>query len=558
MRERIPLALLLAFAAPAQSPTPHARLEGIVIDPLERPVANAAIAVERDGVVVATARSDGDGMFVCSRVPPRFLIVQVTTDAPDAGAAPVDLWGEDRGFVRVRIGPARKLSGIVRDDGGEPIAGALVLTSPTGHGHHYAHCSDRTDADGHYELTHVAMGSVTVRAWTDQHDCAAFSERIRAHGDETLDFSLERDAGIWQTFVLENATPEQLARAELRVLAFATYQMPLPPELMRPRAISPGRWEVRGWASTDSIGAWLELDGVTMYPCAQWIEGGVGTTTRRFQCGDADSTITGRLHRDDGEAAPGIALLVQPLAETQLTNAMRRVAISGADGTFAVQAPVVDGDRFALRSLTPSSVVVGNDPSPAWFVETHDPERTWNLAIRDAESIRMRIETETGAPAPGVAIAIDIIETDGQRTIGTGISLLDGNVTIDGLGLSLPATLAVSARGPAGEAAVAMRAGATQRIDLGTIRLTPTATLDGEVLDDDGAAIPGAQVVISRHTGNRAEYLSTPADRAGRFRISGLEPGLYNAGVAGPLQPRFVTFRVVPGVTTKTTLRTSR
>lgn len=536
MRRLTPLAsLLLVFAAPAQDPLIRSRLEGRVVDPLHEPVPNAEVVIEHDGIVVATTRSDGDGAFVFPRVPAQFVTVRATTEAPDIGAALVDLWGEGRGFVLVRTGPARRLTGVVRDDRGDPIAGAWVGASPLASmPRSLSHCSGRTDAEGRYELTHVAMGEVQVRAWTAVNDSDAFDGVADGAGDAELDCTVAAGQADWWTFVLENADAEQLARAELRLMAFHSGRhVPLPPELARPRPAEPGRWEVRGWNRADSVHAWVVLDGATMWPGQHVIARGAGTTKRRFRVGDDESRIRGVLRRPDGGPAAGVAILAQPLSGVAGINTQRRAAVSGEDGAFTLQSPVAPAARFAMRSMSPATVLAGNDPNPVWFVANHDPEEHWRLDTRPACSVRFRLEDAAGNPGRGVHATLSVVEGAGERVIGTGVTGLDGTARIGCLGLALPARLRVSAFGPDGLGSFEIAAPAGFDVDVGRLRLGPSASLRVVLSDPEGVPLAGARIQIYALDHRRQSPFPLTSDRDGRFLVRGLVPGRYRVSVHG-------------------------
>jgi len=558
MREQTPLALLLlTFAASAQTPQLQTRLEGQVVDPVHQPVANAMVVVEHDGVVVGTTRTDGQGIFVFPKIPAQYVVVRATTDVPDIGAVMVDLWGEGRGFARVRTMPARKLSGTVRDDTGDPVAGAWVLASPSSNQDlAHAHCRGRSDAEGHYELTHVAMGPVNVRAWTSQHDAECFTATIDGHTDATLDCTVTRDAADWVTFLLEDATEEQRARAKLRVLAFNRRgQVPLPPELTRPAAVEPGEWKVCGWTRADELRAWVVLDGATMWPGEHVVQKGLGSTKRRFMVGDEDGALRGSLRRADGTPAAGIALLLQPTDHFSALNSLRRATITGADGTFTMQAPVNRDVDFAMRSMTPSTVLAGNAPNAVWFVAKHFADQRWDLETRPGHSVRLHLDDANGTQARGAQAVLSTIDGNTRMVVGTGLSGIDGSVEISCLALDMPAQLLVTARGPGGTGQLERDVKTGPDVYLGRIKLEPAASIRGVIVDSDGVPAPGARLSVQGNYRRGAFVLA--ANRAGQFHVPGLAPGNYRLRLFGTPRAQVAQVEIVQvqaGETTDVTL----
>lgn len=537
MRELTPLVIpLLAFAAPGQAHLHHSRLEGQVVDAVHAPVANAEVFVEHDGIVVAKTRSDGQGTFVCPRVPAQFVVVRVTTDTPDVGGTLIDLWGESTGFARIRTLPARKLSGTVLDDADDPVVGAWVLASPTGDPQlAHATCTGRSDENGRYELTHVAMGAVTVRAWTDKHDAAAFRGQVEGRTDETLDCVVTRDAAEWYTFQLEGATPEQCARAELHVIASRNRcQMPLPPALARPRQIEPGVWEVSGWTTWDSIHAWVVLDGAVMWPGHHIISEGVGTTRRRFAIGDEDGHIAGTVLDGDGRPVGGMRLLAQPvLRSSDAINCLRRSSVTAIDGTFSLQAMIDTGAPFALRSMSPLTVLVGNDSNPVWFVQKHLANEPWELRTRRGSTVRMHIDDRRGNPLFGVAARLWGRGRDAEMLLGVGSTRLDGMAEIACLALELAAELTIQVDSADGTGTFPATLPRGTDGYLGRFTVEPAASIRGMVTLGDGDPAAGVRVQVMNMRRGIHQPFTVVTDRDGRFRQPGLGAGNYNVSCSG-------------------------
>ncbi|MCA8949820.1 MAG: carboxypeptidase regulatory-like domain-containing protein [Planctomycetes bacterium] len=533
-------AFLLALPVAAQD---TARLEGLVVDPMHEPVANAEIVVEHDGVITATTRSDGSGAFLFTKVPAQYVLVRATTDAPDIGAELVDLWGEKRGFVTVRTGPARKVTGVVRDDLGEPVAGAWVLASPDCRDRRaHMHCRAQADAEGHYELEHVPFGEVLVRAWTDRHDAQAFAGKVDGRTDAALDCVVKRDEAEWCTFALDGATAEQLAAAELHVVArHFGFETPLPPPLARPRQVEPGQWQVNGWTIADDLHAWLVLPGATTLPCERVVPVGTGSLSPRLRLGEPEGRIRGTLRDADGAPVGGVPLLVQPMSRAPQINSRRAACVSRPDGTFTIQSPIDYDDRdgrFALRSMSPEVVLVGNNANAVWFVQAPDPNGEIELEVRPATTLRLQLVDPRGAPAPGCLVTLSKAETGGNWVaIGSGISGLDGGVVMRSLRLDPPTSLALVARGPSGFGTFETTLQPGSPSDLGTLELQPAAELRGAVVDRTGAPVAGALVSVKSMRRGLSPPVLLHADRRGRFAVRALPAGNYwvwsDAGAQG-------------------------
>ncbi|MCR9246299.1 MAG: carboxypeptidase-like regulatory domain-containing protein [bacterium] len=539
MRPLTPLvSLLLAALASAQTPRTTTRLEGVVIDPQHRPVGNAEVILEDDGVVVQRTRTDGNGVFVVPRAPSRYVLVRTTADGLLGGALVggelVDLWGGGRAFVRVRTMPARKVHGVVRDDIGQPIADAWVGARPNyGMPAGLAHCSTRSDSKGRYVLEHVATGSVIVRAWSDKNDSGAFATHFAGTSDHELDCTLVRDDAIWWDIRLENATPEQLEKATVKFMAFQRRaQMPIPRELAQPKPVAPGHWRIAGWSKLDRVHVWAEIPGISMWPGEHVIKSGVGRTKRRFSVGDSDGEIRGQLRDDAGKPAAGVELMLQP-TQGGGVNSHRRIVTTDDEGRFAVQAPVQPGVAFAVRSTSPGTTLVGNAPNPVWYQAEHESGRSHELQARPSRAVRLQLVTSEGQPVAGATVSLALGENEQPRTIAGGVSALDGSVTMSCLNFDVPARLTINACGPEGVGEFEVVAKGDQEIALGRLTLGPAAEIRGQVVDADGNPEPAARVTLSRNDRfGWSQQITT--DREGRFVFRGLLPGNYMIHGRGP------------------------
>ena len=162
--------LVLAASLLAQQPV--ARVDGRVLGPDGLPMPNVEVLAKaryQDDAILAKTRSDGDGMFVISRMPDDRGL-SITAQAP--GHTLSVAWAElspEQPFagVELRLYEANTLRGRIVDPEGRPVAGASVLG-----------CKDMTwfhgqtmpvettsDADGRFELRGVPIGDCVVRAY---------------------------------------------------------------------------------------------------------------------------------------------------------------------------------------------------------------------------------------------------------------------------------------------------------------------------------------------------------------------------------------------------------
>jgi len=530
MEERPLLLLLLALSLSAQAPQvpdlAPSRLEGQVVDAMQQPVGNALVVAQLDGEEVARTQSDATGTFVFAKVPQQFVVVRAITATPDIGAVQVDLLGETRGFARIVLMPARKVTGVVKDDSGKPVAGAWVFASPSDLAAlATACCMTQGDANGRYELTHVAMGPVLVRAWAE--GCTTFDGRADGAGDVSLDCVVKRGGGRSHTIVLTGASAEQAAAARLVVTARrGEVSAPIPPPWARLRPIGEGRWVLSGWPRLDALHLHLTVPGATVSPARHVILSTEGPTTREFTVGDPPSCLRGKIAGTAELPAVGLTLVVQPLQEP-LNNAVRFLTVTQADGTFAVQSPAATGEWFALRTLSPTAVLQGNAPNPAWFLAEHSDGHRWPLSLQGAHTIRARLRTAKGSPASGADVTVFATSTalGTRHAIGVGTTDANGDVEMQCLALPPAIKLDLEVTGPHGFHATTTTPGAAGVTDFGELPLSPAGALFGTVQQKDGGPAAGVRLRVSRDPGGERDPRIVVTDRSGRYQLTDLPPG---------------------------------
>lgn len=547
--------LLLAASLPAQAsesrveppPEPRVRLEGLVVDPQQRPLPGALVTAEVDGEVVARTTADGSGAFVFGKLPGRLVVVRAETDGPDVGGAWVDLLGVTRSFARIVALPARTVRGTVRDDQGAPVAGAWVVAAPYDDATTaFASCCVQSDAAGGYVLTHVPFGPALVRAWAT--GCDAFEGHVDGCDAKVLDAVVTRDAGQVHEFSLLDGTPAQIAAGVLVVTAFhGGWPTPLPGPLRRIRANEAGKWIVAGWPYSDDLHVKLEVPGVSITPALRSALAGRGGLRSNFWIADATSCVQGRLV---GAAPGGRLLLLQPCDAAAMPLLSRCLGRSAADGTFELPSPVERGDRFALRLVaedaTAGTAAPGREPPErSWYIGTQDSV-LHTVPLRPARSIRMRVFDGSGAPVAGAQVAVyaagrarqmpggDLCLASSGAPLAHGGSDRDGNVQIDGLDLQVGEALAciVCAAEGVGELPFQGIEGTT--IDLGRLDLAEAATLHVQVVGEQGP-MPGARVSCQHAGLPYLEAQTLVTDRQGKAVAIGLLPTAY---ILSPLAAR--------------------
>lgn len=142
-------------------------LRGHVVDESDLPLPEVLLQVARVGQeqsVIASAKTDADGWFQLTRVPPGQLIAWARMPGRlDAMLALGTLAaGEERDGLLLRMPPIPPLRGIVVDESGTPISGVNVFARDTRAGTILEEQS--TGADGTFSWPHIPAGIYGVFA----------------------------------------------------------------------------------------------------------------------------------------------------------------------------------------------------------------------------------------------------------------------------------------------------------------------------------------------------------------------------------------------------------
>lgn len=134
-----------------------ARVSGIVLSPEGAPVADAR--VEALAPDVDAARSDAEGRFQLSGIPPGGIRVRAQAEGYGAGVADLSLVPGQAASQDVVLVPPTAVSGQVSDGGGSPLADAVVwVTGPADER------QGRSDAEGKFRVEGLGMGPFLVSA----------------------------------------------------------------------------------------------------------------------------------------------------------------------------------------------------------------------------------------------------------------------------------------------------------------------------------------------------------------------------------------------------------
>ncbi len=200
-------------------------IAGEVRDEAGAPVVAARVAVEGE-VIETAAVTDEDGRFRASGLPPARYEVWLF---PPAGFVPparrsISVVAGQEARASYRLLGAARLAGLVEDEEGWPVPGAIILARraregvvPSGDGDAPLDVETRTDREGRFALEHVAPGPVHLRidangflpAEVDARTPGELTVKLRRGGSLELEIVDEADLGVTGALLrLSSARPQ--------------------------------------------------------------------------------------------------------------------------------------------------------------------------------------------------------------------------------------------------------------------------------------------------------------------------------------------------------------
>lgn len=400
-------------AAPGYEPDPDAPrrlvVRGRVFDAEGDPVAGAQLF----GVDERSTRDLGSasrrGSFELTLAKPYPRLVARSPGCVDSLAVPVR--GEPGETVRVDLalrGPAARVEGTVRDEAGEPVAGAFVRAGGAANPRWDAagpieppSLAVRTGDDGRFVCASVPPGDLRLRAglrgWRP-----AFRELFVA-ADATTRVDLVLPTGLVVSGTVRDESGGGVAGATVRV--------------MRPGG------EIFDFGETDADGAYRisgipEMGGLDLAVVAQ--DGGGVRASERLDPADGPDlrcdlvltrgrTVKGTVVDDEGRPLPGygVATVVARLRgpRESVTDRVRRWTHTDERGRFALAGVDPGPVRIAVRPptrLIPEAVVAVEGPETIVRIEA---------GSRPSARLRLRLLDAAGDPVGNAWVRIFEHET---------------------------------------------------------------------------------------------------------------------------------------------------
>lgn len=538
---------------------------GTVYDPLLAPVPNATVRVfTYDWMPLAEGKTDGTGSFFFSDLPRTW--VYCCAEAPGMTVGTKHTPPLEPGLparVDIRLFAAASITGVVRGDSGEGVAGAQVVAAFDAAGIWLLPGrlpEAITDDSGSFKLEKVPLGDIAVRASADGYELG--ESKVQLREDAKVDVTMERGLGRKLVVEVDGVPKERVP--DMRCLFFASPQYPKP-TMRLPSRLTAARFGADAVCTVTGLPAGValsmvrvEAEGMQFHPQWQEVEAGEDGHLK-FQL----DAITGprpsraRAPAPVHDATPDVSPALpaagaptlrgtlkdengEPLADTVVRLYCDRTGwrelVTGDDGSFAVAARYEVGDRIAFELASPHWVIdqEGGEPQGSrgsiWrafkaghfeeLVATRATRIEGKLTTRGKVSVAgVRIVVE-GPPATGgirPCLAVAITDAQGAFTIG-GVALTSGQVWLRVGGLA-----AVGEIGP-------LDIPRDRHLDRVVLEIEEPPEVAGVVIGQSGKPIPGARVSLST-SGFDLPNMMTLTDERGRFALRGMKVGSYTLRV---------------------------
>ena len=524
---------------------PGVTLTMSVTDADGNPVDGAQVIAKRDldprldrlNMNGSRRKSDGrgQGIYVLERMEPGRPSVQVVARGFRRFKDYVD--PDADGVHRIELEPGLVIAGVVADESGQPIAGAVLtaegpqLPSPDP--------EVTTDRSGRFKFDILSEGDYEITA-----SAKGYVESVHADlpaGGDDVAIELAAAAGISGRVV---AAAGEASIAEARIFLVDAGGR----EFERTTAadgsfsideVVPGEYKV--FVDHDQY-AFLAAPPVTL-------EKGMRLTNKVYRL-EPGVSIAGRLlNAESGGGVEGgsVVLTAERLAIGR--GKVERAAVSDDEGRFVVSGLVPEHFSIAIEAdgfLPADSEMIAVD------AETNEE---LEILLEPGRSIYGRVVDAAGNPVAGASVRPEPVLTDMQRWPQFQRSIQraemqsrdDGTFRLAGLPPHDEYSVYVSRSGFADSAAHGIELGAERDVSGVEVTLLLGGAIAGRVIDDDGAAVAGVTVSAQREPtqdemdrrrrsrislGRSFRPTAAPVADDGTFEMRGLTPGTYNLSVS--------------------------
>ncbi|MEB2343973.1 MAG: carboxypeptidase regulatory-like domain-containing protein [Deltaproteobacteria bacterium] len=445
----------------------------------------------------ALVRADADGHFVATGVPTGRRSIEAAVEADPArgidftriGRASLDVIAGLENFVVVRLTPAGRILGVVRDAAGNPVPDVDVSIPQEG-GFLWVHAN----AQGQFEFPNLALDDYTVSAPAPPHEDADVSGILDTlSGSPT---SEELQAALQRAFEIFTGVNDPLLTGE--GLEFR-----------------PSRW---GYVKTA-----LDFDGQTAFADVRYLPEG---------------TIAGRVL--NGQGVPiGARVRLTGIGPTRKGDVGFQVRgerdSDPALGTFTFPGQALAGD-FGVQAATPfypAPISVSGQTSRI------DPDRSGLVLQFPSEAqvngrLAGHVFAPDGSPVANAKVKISFgdleIRSDASGRFDTQLDLPAFDARGEPRGYAVEAE--DEATGLRGQTVIVLRPGITNEAD---VHLIPRGgAVRVRVVDGTGQPVAGADVTLRQGTFPHDELAGT-TDAGGELLVANLFEGSYAASASAVL-----------------------
>jgi large repetitive protein len=489
----------------------------------KRPVAGARVAVDGGLPLPSGWEEDATRNETTTDAAGRFRLEGI-------GRAPVTLAARARGFGRAErtdvhagatvelfLFPGASLAGVVRDDAGRPVEGALVRAE--GDQSWGAPPPERSDARGEFQMAGVQPGEYTVLAREGGRAPGIAVVIVDPDGAATA--SLTLSDGGYATGRIVDAEGRPVA-GRVRVEAFDGRGLPtFASDLLAADAKAGGKFAL-GPLPLGSLGVAVSAPRYS----TRHVDAEMPARGRTADFGDialeAGLSIRGRVRDREGSGIAGAAV-----------SATRRGSGSPSEG----EAVCEEDGSFLVGGLEAGShdVSVVAPGYAAAHATTTPGGEPLDLVLEPGGEIAGRVVDADGSPVDDAQVSVeDESQPRGPgRYSGGRADEGDGRFVLrDVAAGTYSLEVRAASRGEASMTGV--RVAAARTTSVGTITLGRGVVVQGVVVDSEGNGIPGATVGAERDANRRTGQLRTQTGSTGAFELRGVPIGAVYVSASHP------------------------
>lgn len=485
-----------------------ARLAGRVVDPSERPVAEAEVRIEgRPGSAEPQAVTGPAGQFFLEGLRAgEILSLRVSRPGyATVNLDPITVPAEEP--VTVVLRPAARVSGTVVGEDGGPVSGASLLLTD---GSRVVGAAT-SGAGGRFAVEGVEPGTLALTALAPGFLPSVQSDLDVPHGGELTDLEviLERGAVLEGTVTAPSGEPAPGAR--ITITENGTPGSFAGLGLSQAATDEDGRYRLEGVAEGERS-VQVEWNGLPSAARSVEVQAGTNRLDVRLEGG---AEVSGRVVTSSGEPVEGAELRLAPLQET---GAALPSATSASDGSFRFAA--VSPGRYRLQGARPGYAGPSRDVEVAG-----DPVSDLELRLDRGGALSGRLHGLLPSDLSRVEVRASSPLSPRDQVSQPGP---DGAWRLDDLGPGVWSVVAqIQGTSRAARASVVIELGKEAILDL---ELGRGFILSGQV-HRDGEPMSQAVVILQDGTSTGGTGLTGPD---GRFRIEGLAAGAYSIHIVHP------------------------